>query len=351
MNKDMDIHSTLITWVIPVYNGGRYIEQTIRSILNQPCKDLTVIVIDDGSVDSTAVIVKSINDDRVQYVYKENGGVSSARNRGIEHTKSRYIAFLDADDVLCRGIYDEELHNLLQSFRYDILRFAYFAADQNLKKGNRINVGQSGEICVEEMKRNIFSGAYIFSTDLFAKKPILRYPEGIKYREDIPVVFLTACRAEKIVNIDRELLLYRNNVSSVTHNFNSSDFPILDAVSAWHWCKNHCTRESDRNECDARMFSDIVAYIQYSCMQGTPVEEIQRKLDNPMVKETVQNYEALWNSRKMIWEEFMDHPNEYWKKMRRKGYFVNAARRVVNSPVIRRLWQKLKYKTNIRLFV
>ena len=80
MNKNRDIHLTLITWIIPVYNGERFIEQAIRSILNQPCKDLKVVVIDDGSEDLTAEIVKGINDDRVQYVYKENGGVSSARN-------------------------------------------------------------------------------------------------------------------------------------------------------------------------------------------------------------------------------------------------------------------------------
>lgn len=345
--------TTLINWVVPVYNGERYIEQSIRSILDQPCKDLRVIVIDDGSVDSTAAIVKGINDNRVRYVYKENGGVSSARNIGIECTESRYIAFLDADDILCRGIYDEKLHDLLKSSQYDILSFAYFMCDQNLKRGNRRNTISVGEIGDGEMRKDIYKqiGSFIFSANLFNRYPFLRFPAGIKYCEDISFIFLSLCCAKRMVCIDRAFIMQRNNIVSAIHNFVSYNYIIDENIPAWYWCKGKCTRESDRNECDARLFADVTSYIQYGCMYGIPVAEIQRKLDNPIVKETIQNYEALWNSRKIIWEKFMEHPDEYWKKMRRKGYFVSAARMLVHIPVIRSCWHRITYKTDIRSFV
>lgn len=346
MNKNRDIHLTLITWIIPVYNGERFIEQAIRSILNQPCKDLKVVVIDDGSEDLTAEIVKGINDDRVQYVYKENGGVSSARNMGIDYAESGYIAFLDADDVLCKEVYDEELRSLLKSFCYDMLSFSWFAADSNLKRGIRQNI-DTGQ------KPNVYKHlcSYFFKTELLDSDPPLRFPEGIRYREDVTFMFLALSRAKKIKNFNRELFIYRNNILSAMHSLVLHKCFITDAVPAWYWCKGQCTRESDRNECDAWLFADATSYILYGCMCGIPVDEIQRKLDNPMVKETIQNYEALWNSRKMIWEEFMDHPNEYWKKMRRKGYFVSAARMLVHIPVIRSCWHRIKYRMDIGSFV
>lgn len=74
----------MISVIIPIYNGEKYIKQTINSVLNQPYKDLEILCIDDGSKDSSSEIVKSISDrdNRVKYIYKENGGVHTARNKG-----------------------------------------------------------------------------------------------------------------------------------------------------------------------------------------------------------------------------------------------------------------------------
>lgn len=106
--------NTMLTWIIPVYNGEKYLAQAIDSILRQPCRDFEILVIDDGSTDSSLEIARSYTDARVRAIHKENGGVSSARNLGIESAKSRYIAFLDADDVVCKDAYDEEVHSLLE---------------------------------------------------------------------------------------------------------------------------------------------------------------------------------------------------------------------------------------------
>ncbi len=85
--------------VIPLYNKETSIKNTIESVLNQSFRDFEVIVVNDASTDNSLKIVESIRDDRIRVINKENGGVSSARNRGILEAKSDYIAFLDADDL------------------------------------------------------------------------------------------------------------------------------------------------------------------------------------------------------------------------------------------------------------
>ncbi len=84
--------------VIPLYNKEHYIEATIRSVLNQTCKDYEVIVVDDGSKDNSLALARKYEGERVRIIAQENQGVSVARNTGILNARGKYIAFLDADD-------------------------------------------------------------------------------------------------------------------------------------------------------------------------------------------------------------------------------------------------------------
>lgn len=84
--------------VIPLYNKEHYIEQTIRSVLNQTCTDYEVIVVDDGSKDNSLALARKYESDRVRIIAQENQGVSVARNTGIQNARGKFIAFLDADD-------------------------------------------------------------------------------------------------------------------------------------------------------------------------------------------------------------------------------------------------------------
>lgn len=88
-----------ISVVIPLYNKEKSIQSTLKSILSQTFHEFEIVVIDDGSTDRSADIVNAISDSRVRLIRKENGGVCSARNRGILEAKYDYVAFLDADDI------------------------------------------------------------------------------------------------------------------------------------------------------------------------------------------------------------------------------------------------------------
>jgi glycosyltransferase involved in cell wall biosynthesis len=86
----------LVSVIIPVYNGAKYIAEAIKSVFVQNYDPLEIIVIDDGSIDDTSVVVQSFKG--IHYIRQANYGVSAARNNGIENSKGELIAFLDADD-------------------------------------------------------------------------------------------------------------------------------------------------------------------------------------------------------------------------------------------------------------
>ena len=88
----------MISVVIPLYNKAQSIVQTIQSVLSQTFQQFEIVVVDDGSTDNSIAILNTIQDSRFKLYSKSNGGVSSARNRGIEKATFDYIAFLDADD-------------------------------------------------------------------------------------------------------------------------------------------------------------------------------------------------------------------------------------------------------------
>lgn len=87
-----------VSVIIPLYNKANYIKTTIESVLAQTYKDLEVIVVDDGSTDSSTEIVENIADDRIRLIRQSNAGVSAARNAGLKEAEGEWIAFLDADD-------------------------------------------------------------------------------------------------------------------------------------------------------------------------------------------------------------------------------------------------------------
>ena len=84
--------------IIPAYNSEKFIEKSITSVLKQIYTDFELIIVDDGSTDGTRYIVEQFVDERIQYVYQENGGVSAARDTGILKSSGEYVCFLDSDD-------------------------------------------------------------------------------------------------------------------------------------------------------------------------------------------------------------------------------------------------------------
>lgn len=89
----------VVSIILPVYNGERYLRQAILSTVNQSWHDWELIIVDDGSTDNTSSIISAFSDPRITAVRQENGGEAAARNRGLDAVNGKYVAFLDADDL------------------------------------------------------------------------------------------------------------------------------------------------------------------------------------------------------------------------------------------------------------
>lgn len=108
----MSVTLPLISVIIPVYNAERYIKQALDSICNQTYKNLEIIIIDDGSSDQSKTIIETYQDKRLRFISRENRGLISSLNEGINICKGKYIARMDADDISSQERLEKQLQFL-----------------------------------------------------------------------------------------------------------------------------------------------------------------------------------------------------------------------------------------------
>ena len=134
-----------ISVIIPLYNKARYIERAIFSVLKQTYQDYEIIIVDDGSTDGSADIVKSINDERIRYVWQENSGPGAARNKGIALSLGEIIAFLDADDEWEPEFFSSGVDILNRFQHIAFVSFDYRVSDPTIENKRR-NIGNDKKI-------------------------------------------------------------------------------------------------------------------------------------------------------------------------------------------------------------
>ena len=222
--------NNLISVVIPVYNTEKYLRESIESVLNQTYRHFELIIVNDGSTDSSKDIIDEYakKDDRIRAFHKQNGGVSSARNFGIDKAKGDYICFIDADDII-EDIYLETLYAALQD-----------GADSSVGGFKHINVPKEKEVTVvpnrqetKGLNESILDFLDYGKTDwlrymvirLFRMSVIrqhhLRFREDIYYKED--GLFLTEylCASNGRVGYTNHIIYYyRQNPESAMGSLN-----------------------------------------------------------------------------------------------------------------------------------
>ena len=103
------ISPNLISVIIPVYNGERYLSEALYSVIDQTVHEIEIIVVDDGSTDNSAETIKQFSDSRIRYIYQSNQGAAAARNHGVSLAQGAFLAFLDADDLWSKGKLSSQL--------------------------------------------------------------------------------------------------------------------------------------------------------------------------------------------------------------------------------------------------
>lgn len=122
----------MISVIVPVYNTEKYLDRCIQSILAQTYSNFELLLVDDGSTDSSGAICDRYaeQDSRVRVFHKVNGGASTARNMGLDNAKGEYLIFLDADDYWFEDAALEQLHNIAIKNNLDIIRGEYKAVNE-----------------------------------------------------------------------------------------------------------------------------------------------------------------------------------------------------------------------------
>ena len=121
------MNEPLVSVIVPVYKVEKYLDKCVESIVGQTYKNLEIILVDDGSPDNCPAMCDkwADRDSRIKVIHKQNGGVSSARNAGIDAVQGEFIGFVDSDDWLEPDMYDCLVKNALE-YNADISRCGYF---------------------------------------------------------------------------------------------------------------------------------------------------------------------------------------------------------------------------------
>lgn len=212
----------LISVIVPVYNVEKYLPKCVDSILNQTYRNLEVILVDDGTKDASDAICDAYaqKDPRVKVIHKENGGLSSARNAGIDIAQGEYLGFVDSDDWIEPDMY-ETLLSLAEKYRVKMVcggRFNVNDATGVRTPGLCPPVEEviSGEELVSRifLWDNIDSAAWdkLYHHSLFRE---IRYPLG-KIVEDVPTTYRIALAAGKIAMCDKHFYNYLYRENSIT---------------------------------------------------------------------------------------------------------------------------------------
>jgi len=136
-----------ISVIIPAYNAAQYIGETITSVQNQKFEHWEMLIVDDGSKDDTRQIVEGfLSDKRIRYIYQENAGVSTARNKGYQFSKGKFLAFLDADDVWLPERFTKMLQKFNANNSYGLVHTYMQIIDEHSNKQDLIYKGKEGQL-------------------------------------------------------------------------------------------------------------------------------------------------------------------------------------------------------------
>lgn len=210
----------MISIIIPSYNSEKYITETINSVISQTYSNWELIIIDDGSIDSSANIIQEISykDARIKYYYQENSGVSAARNHGIKKAKGEFISFIDADD--CWKPTNLEVRLALFSKNVDWIYGSIELINEISQSLNKVIKGNDENILHSLLSWN---GNVITtpSTLILKKKCIenLKFDTSLSTAADQDFVFYLA-KKFKGKYLDIPLVQYRVLNNSMSRNIN-----------------------------------------------------------------------------------------------------------------------------------
>lgn len=222
----------LVSIIVPIYDVEEYLDECVQSVLCQSYSNFELILVDDGSTDGCGMLCDAYAslDTRIAVIHKENGGLSDARNTGLDRCHGDYVTFLDGDDYLDED-YLAQLLSCLLKYDADIsicqeLRFTGKDAQlsQNPLVTEVYNRQGAMETMLLQVKFDTSAWGKLYKRRLFMG---IHYPIG-KHYEDLATTYLVIHRAERVVTTSAKLYMYRQRATSITGRmFSERDLDIL----------------------------------------------------------------------------------------------------------------------------
>lgn len=208
-----------ISVIVPVFNGAKFIERCLNSIINQTYKNFEIIIIDDGSTDNSLLKCYEIKEGNkninINILTQKNSGPSAARNKGIDNSKGEYLIFVDCDDYLELDVLENMMNSLTKKDTLIKINYKTFKNNKIISYSNFHDT-----ISVENYISDIFSGNCPGSVwgCLFDKKIIdsIRFSNDLFFLEDFLFLIEYLMRIEKVKFVDSYYYYYLDNSNSIT---------------------------------------------------------------------------------------------------------------------------------------
>lgn len=308
--RSIKTKSPYLTVMLPVYNGQDYLAQAIESVLSQPCEDLEVLILDDGSKDNTKKVAQKYvkQDHRVRLLSHENVGLGQNRNLGYAYVRGEWLVFLDHDDVMFPGIYTEALLNSLTKCKESGIEMIV----NSRVRGNE----QLSDLYFDRIKTNgLFpSGSqeswnipFELATNLYSSDLIMR--NNILFsttRPEMESIFRHKCAylANRVMFCNQGFIeIRRMSDSQITNNWNKLQMRAVRLAEYAKLPQWHSQHENDAdavNEAYRILSGTIVEFFDDAVRSSASVEDIQELLyDNEVDKKILipsSNYTVTANS-------------------------------------------------------
>lgn len=225
----------LISVIVPVYNVGQTLERCVNSIIAQSYTALEIILVNDGSTDHSGEICDNYKllDNRIQVIHKINGGLSSARNTGIDHANGVYLCFIDSDDWI-HADYVKTLYDLCITYNADIsscqcvvVSSENISLEKCAKADAQLTQSDFWRLCLTNHSVSVYAWNKLYRKELFTH---IRYPEGRLY-EDIVPMFQLVKKASIFAVTYQTLYYYFDNINSIS----KGAFKVRDKEYIENW--------------------------------------------------------------------------------------------------------------------
>lgn len=311
-----------VSVIVPIYKVEPYLKRAVASILHQTYHNLEIILVDDGSPDQCGKICDDYakEDNRITVIHKENGGLSDARNAGLDAAHGEYIVFVDSDDFIAED-YVETLMQCLKEYDADVAMCSYAVTasvelDESIFKASR---DETVEVCNRrELLNNLYDANhkdatyFIVSWNKIYKASLwqdVRFPKG-RIHEDEATTYKIYDRAQKGVYLHRPLYGYFTAPSSITRDrFNIKRLQWMDALDdriVYFEDKTEQLNEEGKQEteflekqiaCCKRARADASIHYYYPLKEELPTER-----------------KAAKRLKSYVWQE--------WKETKNPGYLI-----------------------------